>query len=932
MPEAPWIPLPRFSFVELPDNPLDPYLATLDLVPTADLQAGLEAVAATLERRFPVTGCGLWIPDAARTQLQWIAGVGRRAEAGERSPLPLYPPEANAAAAAWHTGRATCVPTAGPTGETICLYLPLRRRDETLIWAVEGSSDLLAPEALQVLSIFARFLPSYLIPWELPRPEETLARLSRLALLANEITSLEAILFTITREIVELLRGDRGAIARMAEGGDHLVVAAEYNPIGTPSGLGVTIPIEGNPSMQWILRERRPLTIADVGQDPILGPVGPVLQRLGIRSLLIVPLLVGDRVIGTLGIDSVRRPRIFTPVEQQLAMLCAASVAGAVERVRLLEETRWRAAHLETLHAILQHAMVAQDLKALMENALGRLREALNVPMGAIWLEGHAVLHHLPEGMGAFTATAARTAGLELREPIAVTDWEALTEDHLLQPLRPVMARWGIRSSLTVPIGSTGRGGLSLAAPQPRVWRPEEIALVQAVAQELEAVVERLRLWQDLRRQAVQLHVLYQTAQALARVEALPELMDRALEEILTHLPADAASVHILDREEPQTLRLVAARGFSPLPSLTCGEAAETITGRVVATREPLWVEDCTRYTYPPATRSLMEREGFRTHAALPLQHRDAVVGVLNVLWRRPRPLDGETRALLQSLADLLATGIERARLLERIQQQAAELQTLNRALGEALRLREEMIQNVSHELRTPLAVAIGYLELLADGALGPLNDAQREAVKISRDRLGELHRYVELLLTMQAARAGELARQPFDLTQLLREAVRHGHARLDPERHRLRVNAPEAPIWLIGDPVGLARALAEVLDNAIKFSPHGGTIEIALTVEGGFVALCIRDEGIGIPPERLSRVGEPFYQVEGGTTRRFPGMGIGLAAARAVVEAHGGTLHVRPRSPRGTEVQIRLPIGGAPSAPTNRSEAMETTDRPFEL
>jgi signal transduction histidine kinase len=134
---------------------------------------------------------------------------------------------------------------------------------------------------------------------------------------------------------------------------------------------------------------------------------------------------------------------------------------------------------------------------------------------------------------------------------------------------------------------------------------------------------------------------------------------------------------------------------------------------------------------------------------------------VLNVFWRRPRALDLEIRDLLQSLADLLATGLHRAQLLERARREAAERAALNRALGEALRLREEMIQNVSHELRTPLTVAMGYLELLTEGALGPLNAAQREAVEISRGRLQELHRYVELLLTMQVARAGEGRRQP---------------------------------------------------------------------------------------------------------------------------------------------------------------------------
>ncbi|GBD10357.1 Histidine protein kinase DivJ [Candidatus Thermoflexus japonica] len=218
------------------------------------------------------------------------------------------------------------------------------------------------------------------------------------------------------------------------------------------------------------------------------------------------------------------------------------------------------------------------------------------------------------------------------------------------------------------------------------------------------------------------------------------------------------------------------------------------------------------------------------------------------------------------------------------------------------------MIQNVSHELRTPLAVAMGYLELLAEGALGPLNPEQWEAIAVSRERLRELHRYVELLLTLQATRAGELARIPLDLKQLVQEILHRWRARLDPGRYPVVTRLPVEDVWLIGDPEGLIRAIGEVLDNAAKFSPRGGTIEIALEAEGGQVRLWVRDEGIGISEEQIGRIGQPFYQVEGGTTRRFRGMGIGLAVVRAVVEAHGGKLHIRPRSPRGTEVLLTLP------------------------
>lgn len=586
------------------------------------------------------------------------------------------------------------------------------------------------------------------------RQAEELAFLNRLALQANRASDLHEMLTTATRELVTVLRADRGAIALIAASGDHLVVVAEYNPLGTPSGLGERIPIEGNPSMAWILQEQRSLAIDDVATDPRIAPARPMLERIGIRSLLIAPLWLGDRVVGTLGIDYVHKCHVFAP---------------------------------------------------------------------------------------------------------------------------------------------------------------EEIRLVETAAHQLADALKRFRMMRILHAQADRLHVLYQTAQALAELQDLPTLLSHALNEILAHLPADGASVYVVDETDPEQLRLMVEKGFSaaPIIRVSTQETEETITARVAAQGEPLWVEDCARYPYPLASRHIIEREGIRSHAALPLQRGDERLGVLHVIWRKQRTFDPETRDLLESLADLLATGIANARLVEALRRTVAQREALNRALEEALTAREQMIQNVFHELRTPLAVAMGYLDLLLDDAFGPLTPDQREALRASRNRLGELHRYVELLLTLQVTQEGKPLHQPLDLRQLIRTAARIVQSRLDPGKHRLELRLPSRAVWAVGEEEGLARAIGELLDNAVKFSPDGGRIEVELQIEGGTARILVRDEGVGIPTEALERVGEPFYQVDGGTTRRFGGMGIGLAVARAVAEAHGGRLYLRPRSPRGTKAVLELPMGG---------------------
>ncbi len=416
---------------------------------------------------------------------------------------------------------------------------------------------------------------------------------------------------------------------------------------------------------------------------------------------------------------------------------------------------------------------------------------------------------------------------------------------------------------------------------------------------------------------------------------AIPEAVLRA---VLERLGLSAGWIAWVEEEPMGAFSLAAAMGLPPvleaedralLRWAPCRCQRMALGGEL---SETMHLVQCER----------LERAGIRAeHVTIPLHFHARLYGVMNLLIPPAFQLDEETRrelnfaglvcglllGLTRALDQLRQERDHSAQLLERAQHQAQELATLNRALSEALRVREEMIQNVSHELRTPLAVAMGYLELLAENALGPLNPEQKEAITISRGRLEDLRRYVELLLTLQAARAGTLARIPIDLKHLVGEVLRRWRTRLHPERYAVEVQLPEDDIWLIGDPEGLARAIGEVLDNAIKFSPGGGRIWISLGLEEGHAVLRVQDEGIGIPPDRLERIGEPFYQVDGGTTRRFRGMGIGLAVARSVAEAHGGKLNVQPRAPRGTEVILVLPL--ARSAPGSEHMGAPKEERP---
>ncbi|HET9597029.1 MAG TPA: HAMP domain-containing sensor histidine kinase [Anaeromyxobacteraceae bacterium] len=214
-----------------------------------------------------------------------------------------------------------------------------------------------------------------------------------------------------------------------------------------------------------------------------------------------------------------------------------------------------------------------------------------------------------------------------------------------------------------------------------------------------------------------------------------------------------------------------------------------------------------------------------------------------------------------------------------------------------------------AHELRTPLAVVRAEAQLLAreTGANARLTNITRQV-----DRLTHL---VEQLL--------EAARVPFgpapsawelvDLRQLLRAVVRRFER--SPRRHVFRMSAGCAAAWIRGDPQRIALALANVIDNAVRFSPKGGVVDVALRVSGREARVSVRDQGIGIPLRRQGRVFEPLYRPHAGTDHDHGGIGLGLALTRRIVTDHGGAVSFTSTAGRGSTFALSLPVvdRGAP-------------------
>lgn len=235
----------------------------------------------------------------------------------------------------------------------------------------------------------------------------------------------------------------------------------------------------------------------------------------------------------------------------------------------------------------------------------------------------------------------------------------------------------------------------------------------------------------------------------------------------------------------------------------------------------------------------------------------------------------------------------------------------------EAARLQDEFVSLVSHELRTPLTSVLGYLELLTDGT-DPLTEEQQEYLTvIERNARRQLRLVGDLLLSAQVG-AGRFSISPqrTDAGEIVRAAA--AAAAPVAEAAGVELVASVTPTVLDADPVRLAQAVDNLVSNAIKFTPAGGTVRLGVEPSAGGAVIVVADSGIGIPPDELSQLTTRFFRASSATRRAIPGVGLGLSITKAVIDAHGGRLEIASTLGEGTTFTITLPPT-PPSGATGR-------------
>ncbi len=285
-----------------------------------------------------------------------------------------------------------------------------------------------------------------------------------------------------------------------------------------------------------------------------------------------------------------------------------------------------------------------------------------------------------------------------------------------------------------------------------------------------------------------------------------------------------------------------------------------------------------------------------------------------------------DLRRSLPMLANQIAIVLNNSLLYAEVQAKAEELARANEELQELDKMKTEIIQNVSHELRTPLTLIMGYAELLGEGILSSPVEV-REAGRLIEEHAEHLKRLVEQLLAFQRLERSAMEIKPFDVRDWLEEVIKAWQPALNKAHLSLRAHIDENVGYALGNTGYLRQVLDNLLDNARKFSPTGGTITLRAWREDDTVYISVQDEGIGVPPEKLPRLFDRFYQVDGSPRRRYGGMGIGLALCKEIVDRHGGRIWAESEGVgKGLTVTFTLQGGVSPLIDENSSSMRVTS------
>ena len=403
--------------------------------------------------------------------------------------------------------------------------------------------------------------------------------------------------------------------------------------------------------------------------------------------------------------------------------------------------------------------------------------------------------------------------------------------------------------------------------------------------------------------EARQLSRLMEISQTLNSTLNIEELLQYIIKTASELLDCEAASLMLYD-EKRNRLFFAASTGSDPKKLAQIPVPLDgSVAGTIFREEKSMILNDVSHDARHFSGVGEQMKFQARSLIGVPMRIRDRGVGVLEALNKRDSQFTESDERLLSVVASQAATALYNAQLIQ-------ALQKANEDLSETDRLKSNFMALASHELRTPLGIIIGYASFLQQENEGEVSE-NAERVLAAASQMRSL---IEAMTSLHLLQAKGLTFKPrvVPVQQVLNAAYEEMRQIAQEMHHTVTFQIPSQSLLVTADPDKLTPAFVNIINNAIRFTPSGGQINIGAIQRSGNIQVFVQDNGIGIAPDQLTKIFQEFYQVEPHTTRRFGGLGIGLTIAKGLIETQSGRIWAESEGTgTGTTIRVLLPPAG---------------------